>query len=52
MSSEITLSLGNLTCANCAAKIESKIADLPDIEQANLDFLGQKIFIKSKNVFK
>lgn len=52
MDTEITLWLANLTCANCAAKIESKIADLPNIEKANLDFLGQKICIKSKNAFK
>ncbi|WP_169975341.1 heavy metal translocating P-type ATPase [Campylobacter sp. RM16191] len=52
MSSEITLSLGNLTCANCAAKIEAKIAKMPDIKEANLDFLGQKISITSDKKIK
>lgn len=47
MSSEITLSLENLTCANCAAKIEAKIAKINGIKEANLDFLGQKISITS-----
>ncbi|WP_170000990.1 heavy metal translocating P-type ATPase [Campylobacter sp. RM16189] len=47
MSTKITLSLENLTCANCAAKIEAKIAKMHGIKEANLDFLGQKISITS-----
>ncbi|MFL1707369.1 heavy metal translocating P-type ATPase [Campylobacter sp. MOP7] len=52
MSTKITLSLENLTCANCAAKIEAKIAKMHGIKEANLDFLGQKISITSDKKIK
>ncbi|WP_172197089.1 heavy metal translocating P-type ATPase [Campylobacter sp. RM16188] len=52
MSTKITLSIENLTCANCAAKIEAKIAKMHGIKEANLDFLGQKISITSDKKIK
>ena len=46
-SNQIILSIKGLQCANCAAKIEKKINDINEIEEANLDFIGEKILIKT-----
>ena len=46
-SNQIILSIKGLHCANCAAKIEKKINDINEIEEANLDFIGEKILIKT-----
>lgn len=39
------LKLEGLCCANCAAKIENKVQKIPDIEEANLSFMTQKLTI-------
>ena len=46
-SNNMILSIKGLHCANCAAKIEKKINDINEIEEANLDFIGEKILIKT-----
>ena len=46
-SNQIILSIKGLQCANCAAKIEKKINDINEIEEANLDFIGEKILLKT-----
>ena len=46
-SNQIILSVKGLHCANCAAKIEKKINDINEIEEANLDFIGEKILLKT-----
>lgn len=40
-----TYTLKNLTCANCAAKIEKTIQQLPEVEQASYTFATQKLRI-------
>ena len=37
----------NLNCANCAAKIESALNSLPEIEKATLIFTSQKLVIEA-----
>jgi len=44
---QMILSIKGLRCANCAAKIEKKINDINEIEEANLDFIGEKILLKT-----
>ena len=44
---QMILSIKGLHCANCAAKIEKKINDINEIEEANLDFIGEKILLKT-----
>ena len=46
-SNQIILSIKGLQCANCAAKIEKKINDINEIEEVNLDFIGEKILLKT-----
>ena len=37
------LKIRNLGCANCAAKMERKIAVLPGVSEARVNFLTQKL---------
>lgn len=37
--------LNNLHCANCAAKIEKKIASLPEVEAASIAFTTKKLYL-------
>lgn len=46
MTSQKTLILNGLSCANCAAKIEAQINSLPEVHSANVDFISKKLFIK------
>lgn len=39
------LKLEGLCCANCAAKIENKVQNIPGIKEANLSFMTQKLTI-------
>lgn len=39
------LKLEGLCCANCAAKIEREVQKIPDVEEANLSFMTQKLTI-------
>lgn len=41
----------NLTCPNCAKKVENGIAKLPGVKQASLDFATTKLFIESEKLF-
>lgn len=41
--------LENLECANCAAKIEAKIARLPGVEKANLVFATKQLRLTAEN---
>lgn len=43
-----TYLLQNLGCANCAAKIEKAIADLPEVKDANVIFMTKKLKVKLK----
>ncbi len=39
----------NLDCANCAAKIERKINELPGVEDATLTFATKQLRVTAKN---
>ncbi len=39
------LKLEGLCCANCAAKIEREVQKIPDVEEANLSFITQKLTV-------
>ena len=43
----ITLFLSGLSCADCAEKIRRKIASLPGISSAHMDFIGQRLTINT-----
>ncbi len=40
----------NLNCANCSTKIEAAIQSLPEVSEANLDFINRKLTIKYHSV--
>jgi cation transport ATPase len=42
-----TFKLEDLDCANCAAKMQEAIKKLPEIENANVNFLSQKMVIEA-----
>ena len=39
----------NLDCANCAAKIEAKFNDLPEVEQATITFATRQLRLTAEN---
>jgi len=39
----------DLDCANCAAKMENAIKDLPEVEDAVVSFMTQKMMIKASD---
>lgn len=41
--------LKNIDCANCASKIESAIANLPQVETATLNFLTKQLKVSASN---
>ncbi len=41
-------SIEGIDCANCAAKIEDKINRMKNIEEANLNFMMEKLSIEFK----
>ena len=43
-----TFTLENLCCANCAAKIERKIAKLPEVDDVNIAFMTQKMTLEAE----
>ena len=40
---ETVFSLPNLTCPNCAAKIEAAVAKLPEVQEASLNLMDQRL---------
>jgi len=48
MARETILSIVGLDCPNCAAKVERKIGEMPEIMEATIDFLGEKLFITTE----
>lgn len=42
-----TFKLEDLDCAHCAAKMEEAIKKLPQIQNANVNFLSQKMVIEA-----
>ena len=40
----------NLGCANCAAKMEAKINELPDVTCATLTFATKQLKVSGKNI--
>lgn len=40
--------VGNLTCTNCAAKIEKAVNDLPEVKGARINLMGESIHIDSE----
>lgn len=44
---KIVFGVNGLNCAHCAGKIENEIRKLENIEEANLDFVGKKIILKT-----
>ena len=43
---KLTLKIKNLDCAHCAAKMEDKIAKMPQVSSASVSFLLQKIVVE------
>ncbi len=43
-----TFRLEGLCCANCAAKIEKAVQELPGVSAANLNFMTTKLTIESE----
>lgn len=41
--------LKNLGCANCAAKIEQRIQELPYVEKASLDFISKNLVVEGES---
>ncbi len=41
--------LKNLGCANCGAKIEQRIQELPYVKKANLDFISKKLVVEGES---
>lgn len=41
-----TFKLEELDCANCAAKMERAINELPDVTSATVNFMAQKLVIE------
>lgn len=39
--------LEELDCANCAAKMERAIGQLPGVEKASVNFMGQKLILNA-----
>ncbi len=44
-----TYIIENLGCANCAAKMERKINDLPEVEHATITFATRKLVVNARN---
>lgn len=42
-----TYKLQDLDCANCAAKMESAIKSMPDVTNASVSFMTQKLSIEA-----
>ena len=42
---EKTFRFKNLCCANCAAKMETKIKKLPNVQNAVINFMTQKLIL-------
>ena len=42
------LKLEGLCCANCAAKIETQVQKIPELSDANLSFMTQKLTIETE----
>lgn len=40
-----TYELKNLNCANCAAKIEARVGELPQVAEAKLDFISKRLVV-------
>lgn len=41
--------LKNLGCANCGAKIEQRIQELPYVKKVNLDFISKKLVVEGES---
>ena len=41
-----TYELKNLNCANCAAKIEARVGELPQVSEAKLDFISKRLVLE------
>ena len=42
-----TFKLRDLDCANCAAKMETAISKLPDVQSVNVNFMQQKMTLEA-----
>ena len=41
--------LTDLDCANCAAKLEAKMNELPEVESVTLSFTTQQLYVEAEN---
>lgn len=41
--------LAHLTCANCGGRIERAVAALEEVKEANLDLVGQKLYLERES---
>lgn len=46
MTMKKTYKMRDLDCANCAAKMERAISQLPEVTSASVSFLGQKMSVE------
>ena len=43
---KMKVKLNDLCCANCAAKIEEKVSQLPGVENVSVNFLTEKMILE------
>ncbi len=44
--SQVTLSVGGMTCAACVSRVEKALAELPGVEQANVNLATERATVK------
>ena len=42
-------SISGIDCANCAAKLEAKMNELPEVESVTLSFTTQQLYVEAEN---
>ena len=42
-------SITGIDCANCAAKLEAKMNELPEVESVTLSFTTQQLYVEAEN---
>lgn len=43
------IKMENLDCANCAAKMEKGIKELPGVQDAKVSFMAQKLILETED---
>ncbi|MGH7739266.1 MAG: heavy-metal-associated domain-containing protein, partial [bacterium] len=45
-SSSVILSVGGMSCASCAARVEKRLKAVPGVQKASVNFAAQKAYVK------